>query len=213
MIPAWAIRAWRLFKPRALPSWIDPRFADGIGLAKQLREVRPRLAFDSLSAETDHHALTRGRMVLMHEQREWTAAQQGIEYRFPFYDRRLVEFLLAIPYELKSEAGQPKSLLRSVPGISPLVLAAQSEKVYYGGRAESIMREQLGEALRHLFQNPPAAAQMYVRTTEAQTLCHEFLAGADGQEKPVWILACFFLWIQHAVLGINDDGQGEGVMH
>ncbi|NDQ56907.1 MAG: hypothetical protein GZ088_07525 [Acidipila sp.] len=211
VVPTWGIRAWRSWKPRALPSWIDPCFADRIGLSEQLREVRSKLPFSSLSADADHHALTRGRMTLMHEQREWAAAQHGIEYRFPFYDRRLIEFLLAIPYELKSEGGQPKSLLRKLPGISPLVLAANREKVDYGGRAESILREQLGEALGHLFQNPPPAAQMYVRTAQAQTLCQEFLAGADNQEKPVWILACFFLWIQHAVLGINKDGQGEGV--
>ena len=209
LAPTWSTRFWRRLRPRALPAWIDPRFADRIGLAERLREVRSRLPFDSLCAETDHYALTRGRMVLMHEQREWAAAQQGIEYRFPYYDRRLIEFLLAIPYQQKSEGGRPKCLLRDVPGLLPAALVAQQEKADYAGLAESAVRGQLGEALRILFRDPPARAAAYVRPAEARQICGEFLDGDDDQQKTVWILSCFFLWIQNVSLGITETAQGK----
>jgi asparagine synthase (glutamine-hydrolysing) len=171
--------------------------------------VRARLPFDSICAETDHHALTRGRMVLMHEQREWAAAQQGIEYRFPFYDRRLIEFLLAVPYQRKSEGGRPKSLLRDVPGLLPPALAAQHEKVNYAGLAESSLRAQLGEGLRVLFEDPPPRAAGYVRLGEARRVCQQFLQGAVNQQKTVWVLCCFFLWIHSAPLGIKVAVLGK----
>jgi asparagine synthase (glutamine-hydrolysing) len=209
LAPARGTRLWRRLKSRQLPAWIDLRFADRIGLAGHLREVRARLPFDSVSADTDHHALTRGRTVLMHEQREWTAAQQGLEYRFPFYDRRLIEFLLAIPYQRKSEGGQPKSLLRSVPGLLPASLIAQQEKADDAGLAESSLRSQLGEALRILFEDPPHRAAAYIRPGEARKFCREFLDGADNQQKTVWLLSCFFLWIQNGPMSIKEGVLGK----
>lgn len=209
LAPAWSTRLGRRLRPRALPPWLDPRFADRINLAERLCEARSRLPFDSFCAETGHHALTRGRMVLMHEQREWAAAQQGIEYRFPYYDRRLIEFLLAIPFQRKSEGGQPKSLLRSVPGLLPAALVAQDHKADYAGLAESALREQLGDALRVQFHEQPPRATAYVRPAEAQQYCREFLAGADDRERTVWLLSCFFLWIHAAPLGIIAAVQGK----
>lgn len=209
LAPAPLVRLWRKLRPRALPEWIDPRFADRIGLGERLREVRSKLPFDSLCAETDHHALTRGRMVMMHEQREWAAAQQGIEYRFPFYDRRLIEFLFAIPYERKSEAGRPKGLLRDAPGLLPATLVAQQEKVDHSGLAERGLREQLGDALRVQFHDPPPRAAGYIRYGEARRICQQFLEGADDQQKTVWILSCFFLWIHTAPLGIKEVVLGK----
>ena len=209
LAPAWSARLRQRLRPRATPAWIDSRFGDRIGLAERFREVREKLPFGSLCADTDHHALTRGRMVLMHEQREWAAAQQGIEYRFPFYDRRLIEFLLAIPFERKSDGGRPKSLLRSAPGLLPAALAAQQEKADYSGLAESGLREGLGGALRALFEEPPPVAGNYVRLAEARRICREFLAGDDNREKTVWLLSCFFLWIQSARFGIKDAVLGK----
>jgi asparagine synthase (glutamine-hydrolysing) len=209
LAPEWSLRLWRRLRPRAMPPWIDPRFADRIGLAEQLRAVRSRLPFRSICAETGHHALTRGRMVLMHEQREWAAAQHGVEYRFPFYDRRLIEFLLAIPYERKSEGGQPKSLLRSVPGLLPQALAEQQEKADTAGLIESLLRRELGVALEALFQSPPPRAAAYIVGGEVRKCCREFLEGADNRQKAVWVISCFFLWIQQVALGITVAAQGK----
>jgi asparagine synthase (glutamine-hydrolysing) len=209
LAPEWSLRLWRRLRPRAMPPWIDPRFADRVGLAEQLRAVRSRLPFRSICAETGHHALTRGRMVLMHEQREWAAAQHGVEYRFPFYDRRLIEFLLAIPYERKSEGGQPKSLLRSVPGLLPQALAEQQEKADTAGLIESLLRRELGVPLEALFQSPPPRAAAYIVGGEVRKCCREFLEGADNRQKAVWVISCFFLWIQHAALGITVAAQGK----
>ena len=209
LAPEWSLHLWRRLRPRTIPAWIDPRFAERIGLVEQLRAVRSRPPFRSICAQTAHHALTRGRMVLMHEQREWAAAQHGVEYRFPFYDRRLIEFLLAIPYERKSEGGQPKSLLRSVPGLLPQALAEQQEKADSAGLTENLLRRELGGALETLFQSPPPRATAYIRPGEASRCCREFLEGADDRQKTVWVLSCFFLWIQNVALGITNAAQGK----
>ncbi len=209
LAPGAVRRFWKRLKWREAPTWIDPRFAERIELVNRLRQMRPRLQFDSLSADADHHSFTRGRMVLMHEQREWAAAQHGVEYRFPFYDRRLLEFLLAVPWERKTESGRPKSLLRDATGILPASLRELREKADCARGSEQNLREAAGEALRLLFDNPPPRALDCVRGREARRLCREFLAGVDEVQKTVWILACFFLWIRSTPFGIKDTVLGK----
>ncbi len=209
LAPAGVIRLWRRLKWRRPPAWIEPRFAAQTGLLRRIQGVPGLLPFDSLCATLDHAALTRGRAVALFEQQEWAAAQHGIEYRQPFYDRPLVEFLFAIPWERKSEGGKSKSLLRGVPGLVPFALGALREKADYGGLIESNLRR-AAESLRQVFGQPGGEVSRYVVVDRARAMMESFLAGEDGAQRTVWLLACFFLWIQKGRLGIKEASFLEG---
>ncbi|WP_292291039.1 asparagine synthetase B [Marivita sp.] len=57
------------------------------------------------------------------------AAAAGIELRFPFYDRRLVEFCVALPASEKFAHGQTRSILRrGLKGILPAKIARRRDK-------------------------------------------------------------------------------------
>jgi asparagine synthase (glutamine-hydrolysing) len=210
LVPAGVIGLWRRLKWRRPPPWIEPRFAERTGLLRRIQSTAELLPFGSLCAALDYSALTRGRAVALLEQQEWAASQHGIEYRQPFYDRRLIEFLFAIPWERKSEDGRPKSLLLGVPGLVPSCLGDLREKADYGGLIESCLRREGGESLRRVFRPLDTEVSRYVVVDRAAGMMESFLGGHDGTQRTVWLLACFFLWIQQGRLGITRASVLEG---
>ena len=122
-------RDWNLFRSLALglvpdfvsnllgggdlvPPWVDGGFARRINLSDLVKENMPSKTYKSRYLRTQHHlAELRGRSAWV----QWTnqaAPQHQVEMRHPFYDRRLVEFLLRIPPGQKLGRGATKSILR-----------------------------------------------------------------------------------------------------
>jgi len=58
-------------------------------------------------------------------------------------------------------------------------------------------------------RDPPLHAAAYVLQGEGRKFCRRFLDGADNQQKSVWLVSCFFLWIQRSLLGITEAAQRE----
>ncbi len=109
LAPAW-FRRRIAFRESALPSWIEPEFAAGHGLAERLiGTVGPRrrgVFADRQAAEigTIDVALERG------------VFEDGIEMRYPFLHRPLVEFCLQLPLTLRFRPNRPKWILREAVG-------------------------------------------------------------------------------------------------
>lgn len=60
---------------------------------------------------------------------ELTAALAGLDVRFPFFDKRLVEFCLALPSEQKLDQGQIRLILRrAMEGILPKAIQWRASK-------------------------------------------------------------------------------------
>lgn len=68
----------------------------------------------------------------MKEHLERSAAAYGLEYRHPFFDRRLVEFALALPEEQRQGPERGKVALRAaMRGILPEAVRQRVSKVHY----------------------------------------------------------------------------------
>lgn len=99
-----------------LPSWIRPEFARRIALPDRLRAgPAPRrytsyaqrdLLLGGLSGEQVHHV----------EMDDRECAADGIECRHPFNDRRVMEFVLALPPEQRYRDATTKVILRRALG-------------------------------------------------------------------------------------------------
>jgi len=115
-------RAWR-----AVTAWRDPypnpntivslSFAARIGLEQRrsaLERGRSRLA---RAPRTDHWSrLTSGLMPFLLEVADRVAAAFSIDPRYPFFDRRLAEFCLALPPEQKLWKGWGRVVMRRALG-------------------------------------------------------------------------------------------------
>jgi asparagine synthase (glutamine-hydrolysing) len=84
---------------------------------------------------------------------EWNnkvAAMHGLEMAFPFLDRDLISFLMAIPGEVSTHQGVPKALLREgMRGVVPKTILKRRWKADF----TSLVNEGLDKAYPRLIQN------------------------------------------------------------
>src|SRR5207249_4738283 len=66
------------------------------------------------------------------------AAMHGLEMSFPFLDRDLIAFLMAIPGEMESWHGVPKGILReALKGVVPEVITSRVSKADFTDRVNA----------------------------------------------------------------------------
>ena len=101
----------RLFPHQNYDELIAPTFAKQTKVYQHIRGLSNEPLF--LTAREQHRlGLATGLYPLAMEIADKTATPRSIEPRYPFFDRRLMEFCLAIPLEQKFRQGYPRAILR-----------------------------------------------------------------------------------------------------
>ncbi len=117
----------------------------------------------------------------------------GVEARVPFLDRRMVEFALGIPAEMKLEGAQPKGLLReALAGLLPQDLLT-ARKRGFGAPADRWLAGPFGDVARDTLRNGP------LRDALDQTLIDRMLAehraGRHNHSGLLWALHGLSRWV------------------
>ena len=116
----------RVFRRGQAPAWIAPEFAKRIGLIDRMAAYRPMRRFTTHEQDANWFEAMNGWRMFVTENVTRGADRFGLDLAHPFFDRRLVEFCLALPPEQLWRDGRPKDLLRrAMRGIVP---AAVSER-------------------------------------------------------------------------------------
>jgi asparagine synthase (glutamine-hydrolysing) len=143
-----AARAWYTdeFARRARPAARRRRPIEGTAHARSLyAEIRSQYAVSCM---------------------EWNnkiAAMHGLDIAFPFLDRDLVGFLMAIPGEMVTRAGVPKALLRDgYRGVIPEAIIHRSSKADFTDRANAGLTTDRSIALDGI-RNGLSVERRYVR--------------------------------------------------
>lgn len=95
-----------------VPAWVRPDFARRIALADRLYPDVPDPAFPTIAQREIYREVTGGVSVLGTEEDDRVMAEFGIEARHPFADRRVMEFGMAIPDQVRWRDGVKKAVLR-----------------------------------------------------------------------------------------------------
>lgn len=98
------------------PAWLNPDFARRASLQDRLRHSLNRHRFGDLARAGGFHAATQGFQTHAIEMEERSAASFHIELRYPFHDRRIVEFGLGLPADQRWRNGLHKHVLRQAVG-------------------------------------------------------------------------------------------------
>jgi asparagine synthase (glutamine-hydrolysing) len=115
--PEWARGIWRTLRgyrwagPRQ-NSLISQSFAQRIGIKERTEALLERYTPVRTLREEHWFSLTTGSKSCAHEENDKAAAAFALEMRHPFWDRRLVEFCLALPPAQKLHQGWPRGVLR-----------------------------------------------------------------------------------------------------
>ena len=115
----WLPRGTKTIEPQG--NLIAPDFAQKIKVTEKMQSVlalKPRLAFSS--RQNHWFNLVTGLYPQLMEITSRVTARFSLEARYPFFDRRLIEFCLALPPEQKLSQGWTRSILRrSMADILP----------------------------------------------------------------------------------------------
>ena len=104
--------ARRLRGYRGYPAWIPAEFATRVGLERRLRPARDRPTGAGAAADDVCREYTSGWTHYHIEVAERCAAEMGLEERQPFFDRRVIEFALALPDDQRWRGRLTKHVVR-----------------------------------------------------------------------------------------------------
>ena len=163
LIPGVASRQWDRWRRRSNPpfdprSVVNPAFACTVRLDERIRDSRPTGSHRFWSEREKHRlSLESGLIPLGLEVLDKAAAAFGLEPRYPFFDRRLMEFCLGLPPEQKLADGWTRSVQRrAMAGILPKDVCWRFSKAdlspgfqwrlldYESGTLERFLRDQGG---------------------------------------------------------------------
>ena len=115
-----AMRGHRALAP-GCESVIAPDFASRLGLRAKIRQRERASNVSFKSARTSHLSNFESPLLpYLLELADKSSAAYSVEARYPFFDRRLMEFCLALPADQKLRAGWGRSILRrGMQGVLP----------------------------------------------------------------------------------------------
>lgn len=124
IIPNSVIRARRRLKnysPVAAGGAVNPALARRVNLAERLQQSPGNGAGLATTARTEHwQSLTAALIPYTLELADKATAAFSLEGRYPFFDRRLIEFCLALPGHQKLSGGWTRAIMRrAMAGILP----------------------------------------------------------------------------------------------
>ena len=135
--------------------------------------------------------------------------QVGVELRFPFYDRRLVTYALAIPDHEKLKDGWPRSVLRrAMEGILPAQVQWRRTKVDFGSElAEGLVRHHAG--LLHEVLRDDAAVAEYIDLGAARARITAMMAAPDAANRldlfAIWRVVFLALWLNNRSAALRPE--------
>jgi len=171
---------------RRLPPWLMSSFVQRAQLAERISELPPIPPCWSWSRARRLAAVDAGVRVHALEVEDRMNADQGIEVRHPFYDVRIVEFLLGLPEELCASQTTYKLVLRdAMRGVLPEQVRQRVSKAHFS----HTFTECLGsEAVQRAFSRMGTAhAPAWIDGARARAALREQLADPEsGNPWPLW---------------------------
>jgi asparagine synthase (glutamine-hydrolysing) len=195
-----ALRARRQsFYP--LESWFEPAFVKRTRLAERVLGVEDDLGFELPSARQRYTLI---REVCRDVGWEFFTTSGCVEMRFPFLDRRLVEFLLAVDVGQLMRPGEMKSLLRrALVGTLPEGIRLRRSKA---GPDESLYRACLREWswLAEYVADARVCALGFVDRRALRETFHRLRHGAKLTTPQLLRTLCLEFWLR------SLEGAHEG---
>lgn len=200
ILPVAIKRIGRVLTGDGLPDWIRPDFAQRVGLVDRLR-VRPAVVADTYARRGLLINELGGRSVHALEEEERLGAASGTENRYPFYDRRLVQFALSLPDDVAMPIDTPKRFLRERFRVRlPASSVDQPVGLDYGFLMCDALRSMGGRAF---FDDLCTEAAGWVDGSRAraaaETMWRHYDAGDVrycGLTMPLWALAAVECWLR-----------------
>ena len=192
LVPRPAKRLVRRFRSRDVPDWIAPDFARRVGLQERLARDVGAARFPTFAQRAISRQLQSGWSAAEYEMVDRFERRRSMESRFPFNDRRLIEFALALPEEQRWRGTQTKFILRRAVGdLLPSSVAHRATKGDFTYLyAASLEREGAEETFSHL----RLEADGFVRGERVREMQRRLRGGDLGSLGALWMILATEWW-------------------
>ena len=183
-------------------------FAERIDLPARLGRARPWLqSFPTAAQRAIAAQLDDGWAVLERELVDRFSGSFSVESRFPFHDRRLIDFALAIPESQRWRATETKFVVRQACArlMPPSVRVRQSKADFSYLFAEMLERERAAETFRAL----RLADDGCIDPRQAALLFERWQAGSRRDLDAVWIIFTMERWYRTMFPGGRLDRSAQ----
>lgn len=173
MVPRWARRLAERDNLR-IPPWITQDFARRCQLAQRLRSLETHSRREGLYLQQRG----RGTLFLRGEIRH---APFFMEWRHPFYDSRIVEFLARIPPEIRFRGGRNRILLReAMSGVLAEPIRLRGPHGAFQGLLDRGLKEMESNRLLDLLQDSVLVRMGVIDSTVVQETFQSYLDGKEA---------------------------------
>jgi asparagine synthase (glutamine-hydrolysing) len=193
----WLVRG-RKTAPYPKDSLIDHDFAARMKLLGRIELRRSTIWKASRDIGTLHSwSFTCGVLPFFFEQTGRMAAAMGIETRHPFSDRRVIEFFLSLPLEMKTYAPLPKRVIREgMRGLLPETVRLRTRYAHPGAAFQASLLKRHAEFLRlEAFRQALRPLERYVSLKAAETDKKRLDAGSLSAGDLVWQALNLAVWL------------------
>ncbi|RUU49681.1 lasso peptide isopeptide bond-forming cyclase, partial [Mesorhizobium sp. M2C.T.Ca.TU.002.02.1.1] len=193
--PAQAARA-------AWTGLVNPELARRTDLAERFhRSGHMPIAVSASEALTHRWLLSTGLVPHAFEVLDKAAANFGVEPRYPFWDKPLVEFCLALPGEEKLKDGFGRHVLRrAMQGVLPPAVQWRRDKIDFTANLVKGMLGNHRELLDRLLISDSERIAPYVNLPEVNAVYERLLSQPEQATLPdvqhVWRSVSLSLWLR-----------------
>lgn len=175
-------------------------FARRIGLFERLEAQQGKWQMPARTTRDEHYRrLTWGLIPFILEAADKAAAMYHLEVRYPFFDKRLVEFCLGLPSEQKFSEGWVRVIQRrALEDIMPRDIAWRFGKSCLGANFRRGIRTDDRELIEDAIFKDPGGLANYIDINALRATYHRFREEESSREDvPIWRAATFGLWLHH----------------
>ncbi len=218
--PSWPVVRHRILGPLAPPllrrSWrflnrpsrsalsrnptIRADFARRIGLEERFRAFQGERPRPALAEREDHYRrLMSGFVPFYLEVADKAAAMFSLEPRYPFFDKRLVEFSFALPAEQKLARGWTRLILRrAMQGILPPEVQWRGNKSNLSANFRRGFATTDKHCVEKAIQRDSSPIAAYVDLPALRDRYSRYLAERNSDDGlTVWKATTLALWLDH----------------
>jgi len=178
---------------------LNPDFIERIGL-KERYEALQKLQIQEKTEREDHYqTINHGQQVFALEVLDKVAAASSIEFRYPFWDKRLVEFCLSLPPQQKLHQGWSRMIMRrAMTNILPKEIQWRRNKTnFLPNLSYGLLTFERN--LMELIVNDIETIKEYLNTKSLQKIHHDFINLEKINTKnlfSIWGVISLAVWLR-----------------
>jgi asparagine synthase (glutamine-hydrolysing) len=193
---------------------VEPTYAAKHDLEARYRKWQNASSLASVTCRDEHYrVLTNPIQVAALEEMDALSAARGLESRYPFWDKRLIEFCLSLPATQKLKGGWSRLVMRrAMGGILPENIQWRKTKTefVYGFLSRLICGN---EGRLECLHSQPFLAD-YINLDALKAVYHRLMGNPLHRHRPdivpYWHTIACAAWIQNASVAPSSKGSHEG---